>query len=156
MTTRVLSALIVIALFPQSAAEEPASFELRWSRSGFASVKIDPGIDDGIVVSSPQTIEDASVPLSQIFCIQKDEDSRARCLSQDFTDTVRVLALKWIYVDGTRHLFIAWSPLHTCEADEPTHYFKVVDGADFSRQLGFAAKVWRQSNSYKAPLRQDE
>jgi len=128
--------------FP-SAAKEPTAFELRWNGSGDASVMIDPQHDGDVVVSSSLPMADASVPLADAFCIQKDPQSRENCRREDHGQFVRLLSMKWIMVRGSRYLLVAWSVPHTCTADEPTHYFKVVDGDDFSRELGFAAKVWR-------------
>jgi hypothetical protein len=147
MMRSVLSILVLLALAPHSAAEEPASFELQWNGSGDASIKIDPQQNGEIVVSSSLPMEDASVPWTDIFCIQDNDQSRERCRSQDPTEFMRVMSMKWIDVGGDRYLLVAWTVYHTCTADEPTHYFKVVDGRDFSRNVGFAARVWRQSNN---------
>ena len=135
--------MLVLAVVPQLAAEETAPFELRWVGSGAASLTITPQEDGSIVVSSSLPLEDASVPLSDVFCIQNDDSARERCKSVDWDTHIRLLSMKWVVVDDARHLFVAWSVPHTCDQFEPTHYFKVVDGSDFTRQLGFAGKSWR-------------
>jgi len=142
-----LTIVLMLAVAPQSAAEDPLSFELQWNGSGNASLTIERQPDGGITVSSSLTLADAAVPLSDVFCIQEDAQARQNCRAQDVGLSLRLLSMKWIVVGGDRQLFVAWTVHHTCEANEPTHYFKVVDGNDFSRELGFAAKAWRQSNN---------
>jgi hypothetical protein len=137
--------IVIIVFWPPLLAlsSEPAPFDFRWAGSEDPYLRIEPTDDGGVIVSSEARIEDATVPLLAVLHAQLGCDHTEAEHSDSNLDHVRILAKKWVYVDEGRRLFVAWSPHHTCTAKESTHYFKLVDGNDFSRELGRAGRVWR-------------